>query len=62
VLSINEGAVPNIENAWSYICENQCNKAIQDGLEVYDRTLKESTLNKLPISQEDLKESHHLAK
>ena len=24
VTAINEGALPNIENAWSYICENQC--------------------------------------
>jgi len=27
VKAINEGAVPNIENAWNYICENECYKA-----------------------------------
>ena len=25
--SINEGSVPNIENAWSYLCKNECGKA-----------------------------------
>lgn len=25
--AINEGAVPNIENAWSYLCKNECMKA-----------------------------------
>ena len=24
VTSINQGAVPNIENAWSYLCKNEC--------------------------------------
>lgn len=24
VEAINKGAVPNIENAWSYICRNEC--------------------------------------
>ena len=24
VTAINEGAVPNIESAWSYICKNEC--------------------------------------
>jgi len=24
VNGINKGVVPNIENAWSYLCKNQC--------------------------------------
>lgn len=28
VTSINEGAVPNIENAWNYMCEEQCRKSL----------------------------------
>jgi len=27
VSSINNGAVPNVENAWSYISKNECLKA-----------------------------------
>jgi hypothetical protein len=26
--AINEGAVPNIENAWNYMCEEQCRKSL----------------------------------
>ena len=26
VKAINDGAVPNIENAWSYVCKNECQK------------------------------------
>jgi len=26
--AINQGAVPNIENAWSYLCKNECQKAL----------------------------------
>jgi hypothetical protein len=25
--AINNGAIPNIQSAWSYICQNECNKA-----------------------------------
>jgi len=27
VEAINNGAIPNIENAWDFICENECRKA-----------------------------------
>jgi hypothetical protein len=32
VVSINNGAVPNIENAWSYICKSECHKAIEESI------------------------------
>ena len=25
--AINDGAVPNIEDAWGYLCKNECMKA-----------------------------------
>lgn len=28
VTAINEDELPNIANAWNYICENQCDEAI----------------------------------
>jgi hypothetical protein len=34
--AINEGAVPNIESAWSYISRNECQKAINCGIETYE--------------------------
>lgn len=32
VASINNGVVPNIENAWSYICKSECHKAIEESM------------------------------
>lgn len=34
--SINEGAVPNIESAWTYICQNECQKAFENSLKTFD--------------------------
>jgi len=55
VTAINDGAIPNIENAWTYICKNECYKAMYESLEVYDRVMKEMVHNKLPIESQDLK-------
>lgn len=30
VQAINTGAVPSIESSWSYICKNQCQKAVEE--------------------------------
>lgn len=30
VNAINRGAVPNIESAWTYICLNECQKALEE--------------------------------
>jgi len=32
VTAINNGAVPNIESAWNYICKSECHKAIEESL------------------------------
>jgi hypothetical protein len=34
--SINGGAVPNIENAWSYICKSESQKALNSSIEVFE--------------------------
>ena len=56
--AINEGAVPNIENAWSYVCKNECMKAMVEGIEAYDSLVRDVMNNKLPLSLEDLKNYH----
>lgn len=33
--SINSGSVPNIQNAWTYVCQNECQRAIEDALTGY---------------------------
>ena len=30
IKAINEGAVPNIESAWKYMCEEQCSKILRE--------------------------------
>ena len=38
--AINEGSVPNIQNAWSYVCQNECNRAIQESVQFYNRDME----------------------
>lgn len=44
VASINNGVVPNIENAWSYICKSECHKAIEESLSLFENLLRETAL------------------
>ena len=30
IQAINEGAVPNIQNAWNYMCQEQCERACKE--------------------------------
>ncbi|CAD8091386.1 unnamed protein product [Paramecium sonneborni] len=55
VTAINNGAVPAIESAWTYICKNECQKAVAEAFETYEQILKENLHNRFPISNEDLK-------
>ena len=34
--AINKGAVPNIENAWSYLCKNECQKGLQESMNIFE--------------------------
>ena len=34
--AINLGSVPNIQNAWSYVCQNECQRAIADCIHFYE--------------------------
>lgn len=56
VTSINNGAVPNIETAWQYICKNECGKAVEEGLRRFEETLSEFVENRIPLDEEDLKQ------
>lgn len=53
--AINNGAVPNIENAWVYLCQDECIKAVNMAYETYERCLKENLLNRLPTTNEEIK-------
>lgn len=51
VNAINEGAVPNIENAWNYMCEQQCRKVLDDCYELFIKEIKDN-LKQLPRPEE----------
>ena len=36
VTAINNGAVPAIESAWTYICKNECQKAVAEAFDTYE--------------------------
>ena len=61
VTAVNSGIVPNIENAWTYICQDECKKAYQTSLQNYDRIMK-SVSHRLPVSEDELKMIHKEAK
>ncbi len=60
--AINQGGVPNIENAWKYVCRSECQKAVERGLEVYERQLKELLFPRLPTLAEEVRTLHRQAK
>jgi hypothetical protein len=37
VEAINKGAIPSIESSWAYICKNECNKAVDDAYEIFEK-------------------------
>lgn len=49
--AINEGAVPNIENAWNYMCQEQCAKVINESYEAYDKEVREM---RIPCTVEEM--------
>lgn len=62
VISINNGAVPNIENAWQYICKSECQKAIEESLQKFEDILKDTIIQRIPMEEEELKETYIEAK
>mmetsp|Transcript_19811 Transcript_19811/g.36576 ORF Transcript_19811/g.36576 Transcript_19811/m.36576 type:complete len:1656 (+) Transcript_19811:4704-9671(+) len=62
VVAINTGAAPSIESAWSYICKNECRKALQEAEDLYNKIINSSLSHRLPISEEELKLLHREAK
>jgi hypothetical protein len=33
--AINEDKLPNIGNAWTYVCQNECQRALDDSIDFY---------------------------
>ena len=62
VTSINQGAIPNIENAWSYMCKNECQKGLEESLEIFENEFKEQFESWVPLYEDELWELFSEAK
>ena len=62
VTSINEGAVPSIETAWSYICKTECTRAFDDAIDIYIKIMHASVNQRLPMGEDELRLFHKEAK
>lgn len=62
VESINQGTIPSIESSWTYICKNECLKALDDSMDVFNRTLNDEMQNEGPLFEEELKDKYNVAK
>ncbi len=57
VASINDGAVPNIESAWTYICKSECQKAVEGSFTLFEDYFRE--IVRLPCEEEELKDNYN---
>lgn len=62
VTAVNKGAVPNIENAWNYICKNECAKAFEDSIALYTKKIDDLTSTDFPNILETVTDFHKQAK
>lgn len=62
VNAINKGVVPSIENAWTYICKNECEKAFQEAQELYEKIILNTISSKFPMFEEELLSIHKESK
>ena len=62
ISAINEGAVPNIENAWSYICKGHCQKLFDSCFRQYDERFSEKLIDNFPTSAENIDAIHSFCK
>ena len=60
--AINKGAVPSIESSWSYICKNECLKAMQDSYEVFERKFYNIFQENVPMHEQELNEAFKTSK
>jgi len=57
--AINTGTLPNIQNAWSYVCQNECQRAIADSISAYDHHMRQILEQAKQQSNEELISKEH---
>ena len=60
--SINSGAVPSIESSWSYICKNECQKAMMDAYQIFEKLFYDEFSERCPMLDAELKTIYKNAK
>lgn len=60
--AINKGAVPSIENSWTYICRNECLKATQEAERLFNTLFTEEFNETSPLNEEELKQLYKKCK
>ena len=55
--AINQGAIPNIESAWTYVCQSEATKAIKLATELFTNSFNNDLRTALPVADEQLKEA-----
>ncbi|CAI2387384.1 unnamed protein product [Moneuplotes crassus] len=58
VVAINQGAVPNIENAWTYICQNESRKSMEKALSRFDEWMNDELIHRFPVEESELQERY----
>lgn len=56
VYAINKGAVPNIENSWTYICQNESKKSLDKAIDAFDESVNTHIIYELPFEEEMLRQ------
>jgi len=62
VSAINRGAVPNIENAWSYISKGECQKAMEKAFDTFVEEFTSTWQMSSPVYEVELKDMYKEAK
>lgn len=60
--AINTSSVPVIQSTWAYLVQSQLRECLKEAVLVYSRVMKERAVQCLPLSDEELREVHKLAK
>ncbi|KAF4749867.1 hypothetical protein FOZ62_011192, partial [Perkinsus olseni] len=62
VSAINSSAVPTIQSAWTNVVTHQLRISLRDAVHVYRATMNENVMQKLPMSDEEVRAKHKQAK
>lgn len=62
VQSINKGAIPSIESSWAYICKNECQKALEESYDIFQKVMSEEMGGGGPFEDHELKDAYAKSK